>query len=499
MIVFGLTAKNRKFEFRAVIPVIIRKPHILHMNLRTDIIIHAFAFLHLAVALGCRLADINDEIMLTLLSVLMVTLLCVKMNARMEIIVSSIILTNVAGYVLGVYGARLVGLLSGSALLTHSVSTFMTTEVIGWCTFLLLKASVRWKIPARTGTVPPPTGKITRKHIFLLSAVIALIIAIRAAISLLFSNGPEYSLGDIVLMLVSRSWMTVVMLGLLLLLVRYIRQHDWSTAAKSGIVMGACLVMALLAVLAVSLDSSYGPAFSFSFGESVRIFTVAATLELIGFSAVYITDYAIGLKEAVKAERDKANNAEFQYVRLKQQVNPHFLFNSLNILDCLVIDGKTAQASTYIHKLAGIYRYMLRYDDRTTVSLEDEMNFVGMYADLLKVRFGNGFTLETGIPERLMSGHVIPCSVQMLLENAIKHNRTGEGHPLKIRISAEGSELTVWNELRPKLNSGESTRVGLDYLTRQYRDLYGKDVKVSSDGNAFAVTIPVLDAGAKRC
>ena len=140
MIVFGLTAKSRKFEFRAVIPVIIRKPHILHMNLRTDIIIHAFAFLHLAVALGCRLADINDEIMLTLLSVLMVTLLCVKMNARMEIIVSSIILTNVAGYVLGVYGAKLVGLLSGSALLTHSVSTFMTTEVIGWCTFLLLKA-----------------------------------------------------------------------------------------------------------------------------------------------------------------------------------------------------------------------------------------------------------------------------------------------------------------------------------------------------------------------
>lgn len=135
--------------------LIIRTPHILHMNLRTGIIIHAFAFLHLAVALGCRLADINDEIMLTLLSVLMVTLLCVKMNARMEIIVSSIILTNVAGYVLGVYGARLVGLLCGSALLTHSVSTFMTTEVIGWCTFLLLKASARWKIPARTGTVPP--------------------------------------------------------------------------------------------------------------------------------------------------------------------------------------------------------------------------------------------------------------------------------------------------------------------------------------------------------
>ena len=158
MIVFGLTAKNRKFEFRAVIPVIITSDDGI-VNLRTDIIIHAFAFLHLAVALGCRLADINDEIMLTLLSVLMVTLLCVKMNARMEIIVSSIILTNVAGYVLGVYGARLVGLLSGSALLTHSVSTFMTTEVIGWCTFLLLKASVRWKIPARTGTVPPPQEK----------------------------------------------------------------------------------------------------------------------------------------------------------------------------------------------------------------------------------------------------------------------------------------------------------------------------------------------------
>ena len=282
---------------------------------------------------------------------------------------------------------------------------------------------------------------------------------------------------------------------LLILLVRLIRKLDWNTAAKSALVVCTCLFLALVTVFYIYIDPPAGVDREFSRLETAQIFTVSATAVLTGFSIVYIIYYAIRLKSEIRAEREKAAIAEFQYARLKQQVNPHFLFNSLNILDCLVSDGKSVQASTYIHKLAGIYRYMLKYDDRTTVTLEDEMNFVGMYVDLLKVRFDDGFSVNIDIPDSMMPLHVIPCSVQMLIENAIKHNRLGKDCPLDIDIYAGTSGLTVENRIRPKVTAGESTKIGLSYLKRQYGSLFGKEVSVTTDNGIFSVTVPLLPPG----
>lgn len=125
--------KIRKFENIGI-------THALTMTIRTSVIIHIFALLHFAVSYACRHAGIGDEILLTLLTVLMVSMLCVKMKAGMELTVSSIILTNVIGYFLGVYGARMIAVFSDSDMLPHSLSTLMTTEIIGWGTLLLLKA-----------------------------------------------------------------------------------------------------------------------------------------------------------------------------------------------------------------------------------------------------------------------------------------------------------------------------------------------------------------------
>ena len=93
------------------------------------------------------------------------------------------------------------------------------------------------------------------------------------------------------------------------------------------------------------------------------------------------------------------------------------------------------QASVYIHKLAGIYRYMLQNEEETLVRLHEEMAFVGMYVDLLQVRFPEGFRVETDISDEVMNRHVLPCSVQLLIENAIKHNSVGADRPLVIRLS----------------------------------------------------------------
>ena len=138
---------------------------------------------------------------------------------------------------------------------------------------------------------------------------------------------------------------------------------------------------------------------------------------------------------------------------------------------------------------------MLKYDDRTTVTLEDEMNFVGMYVDLLKVRFDDGFSVNIDIPDSMMPLHVIPCSVQMLIENAIKHNRLGKDCPLDIDIYAGTSGLTVENRIRPKVTAGESTKIGLSYLKRQYGSLFGKEVSVTTDNGIFSVTVPLLPPG----
>ena len=462
------------------------------MNIRNGHIIHIFALLHVAAAIGCRMAGIQDEIWLTLITVVMVSLLCIRLRAKIEITVSSIILTNVTAYILGVYGAKLIALLSDSSLLTHSLSTFLTTEIVGWGTVLLLKATVGKKEPGPAAGGRARAGKIRKEHILLLAAIIALILTFRLLILELFSSGTGSDLLSVISLLFSRSWLTVVMLCCLILLVRLIRVHGWSNAVKSAVVVGSCLMMAGFAVLYIRVDPLSGRTSEITAIEMTQIFIVAATLALIGFTFVYIVYYALGLRAAMAEERNKAALAEFQYARLKLQVNPHFLFNSLNILDCLVLDGQTSQASLYIHKLAGIYRYMLRYDDRTTVPLADEMEFVGMYTDLLKVRFEDGFTVNTDIPEKDMPLHVIPCSVQMLIENAIKHNRIGKDSPLEINIEAESLRLRVSNPIKPKVHTGESTRIGLNYLKRQYHDRYGKEVSVTTDNGIFTVSVPLL-------
>ena len=322
----------------------------------------------------------------------------------------------------------------------------------------------------------------------------------RAALTFLFSTDriPD---GNVIRMagtLMSHSAVLAVGLCLIVLTVRYIRFkcRHWSPMAKTIAIASALILMAAVTAFLAGMDYPHGHGQEgLSLHRFFQLFVITLALDLIMYSAVYIIDYALATRAAMYEERSKASQARFQYAKLKQQVNPHFLFNSLNILDCMVQDGQTEQASTFIHKLAGIYRYMLRKDEKT-VLLEDELKFVGMYVDLLKERFPDGFRVITEIPEEICHQKlVIPCSVQMLIENAIKHNQVGGKEPLVIRITTDGETLTVTNNLRPKLNGAESTKVGLNYLREQYRDLYGKTVETYSDSTQYRVSIPLADNG----
>ena len=142
-----------------------------------------------------------------------------------------------------------------------------------------------------------------------------------------------------------------------------------------------------------------------------------------------------------------------------------------------------------------MYRYMLKNEGAMKISLREEMAFVNMYADLMKVRFQSGFVLNVSIPEEFLGHCVIPCSLQLLLENALKHNSAMPSDPLIIDVMATDGYVSVSNTLHPRRSGGtdeSSTHVGLNYIRQQYMDLSGMDIEIHEAGNMYTVTLPLI-------
>ena len=200
----------------------------------------------------------------------------------------------------------------------------------------------------------------------------------------------------------------------------------------------------------------------------------------------------ITTQKDISSEKKKRHEAQYSYERLKQQIEPHFLFNSLNSLDSIIVAGQEEQASQFIHKLSGIYRYLIENEDESLVYLGDELLFVHKYVDLMKVRFPEGLEVETDIPDDEVCHFVIPCSLQLLVENATKHNAISEESPLRIRISIDGDYVQVTNNRNPKISSQPSTGNGQRYIRQRYRDEAGKEIIIIEDPQTYTVKLPLL-------
>lgn len=194
----------------------------------------------------------------------------------------------------------------------------------------------------------------------------------------------------------------------------------------------------------------------------------------------------------LREERELKHRTEYQYERLKQQINPHFLFNSLGILDYLVQEHETDRASNFIRKLAGIYRYMLNNDQKPLVEVKEELEFARMYIELLKERFTEGMLFEIEVEEQYHDQYVVPCALQLLVENATKHNIVSIDSPLTVRIAVEGEYLVVRNNLQIRTHGQPSTRLGLENIRRQYLDITGRDIVVQKTDNEFIVKLPMV-------
>lgn len=196
-------------------------------------------------------------------------------------------------------------------------------------------------------------------------------------------------------------------------------------------------------------------------------------------------------RKALDLEIGKKNKARYQYQQLKHQLNPHFLFNSLNSLDYL-IHTDPEKASEYVRKLASLYRHFLKVGEEETILLKDEVDFVRLYVDLLSQRFDSSLKVFIDINDEDLNRRVIPCSLQLLVENATKHNIVSKDMPLEIFITSEDGYLVVQNKLQPKTYQISSTGVGLKNIRGQYMSVYKKNIIVNNGSGTFEVRLPLL-------
>lgn len=215
---------------------------------------------------------------------------------------------------------------------------------------------------------------------------------------------------------------------------------------------------------------------------------------------IFLTCYAIYLvrKQSMMALEHQQLNTEIfkhQYESLKAQLNPHMLFNSLNALSTLV-DESPVKAKDYINELSRVLRYTLQEGECYVVDLEQELSYTQAYIHLQKTRYEDNLNFNIQISDRALRKYLPPMSLQLLIENAIKHNQVSSKKPLEISIYSENDEqLVVSNFLQPKFNGDhiQETGIGLVNLDKRYNLLFNKHIIIEKSSNLFLVRIPLTD------
>ena len=217
----------------------------------------------------------------------------------------------------------------------------------------------------------------------------------------------------------------------------------------------------------------------------------AIMISAIGHARGFMAAWKNSTKKEVVEQKLIAKSANAQFESLKNQLDPHFLFNSLNVLDSL-IEENPVQAQRFTNSMSKIYRYVLEQKDKELVSVEEEIDFAKTYCELLKTRFEDAVTFEFNISEEDKKGFVVPLSLQLLLENSIKHNFATSSKPLNIKIFTEKGNLIIENNLQTRELPNTSTGVGLANIVSRYNLLTERNVFVEKSEAFFRVKLPIL-------
>lgn len=211
---------------------------------------------------------------------------------------------------------------------------------------------------------------------------------------------------------------------------------------------------------------------------------------------IYESFYLAFLLGNSKIEKQKliSDNIQTKLSNLQNQINPHFLFNSLNTLSSLIQEDPI-RADKFVTKMAKVYRHLLEFSDTELVTIESELAYLRAYVHLLKERFGDNFTFDEEIEPQLMSKYIIPFSLQITFENCLKHNSVTKEHPLQIRLYSQLNSmlLCIENNLLLLSEKDKTTSLGLANIKKRYAYFTKQEVMIENKNNVFRVCLPILE------
>ena len=231
--------------------------------------------------------------------------------------------------------------------------------------------------------------------------------------------------------------------------------------------------------------------------DVIELATLMCVICVIFITHVYETVYLIQQRETdrVTFEKMQRAKAEAELEALKSQIDPHFMFNSLNTLSFL-ITHEPHKALLFNESLADVYRYILFNKDKEMVFLKDELEFLNHYYGMMKIRFGDGIVIH--VPGGSLSDDLLipPISLQILLENAVKHNELSDRRPLNVDFELASDTMIVRNPIHERMNKKPSSRIGLKLLSERFELIMNRKVEVINEAHQFTVKLPLLRTSA---
>ncbi len=215
-----------------------------------------------------------------------------------------------------------------------------------------------------------------------------------------------------------------------------------------------------------------------------------STMTMAIYEAIY---YYIHLKQSIRQEEQaKRAIVQAQLDTLRNQAQPHFFFNTLNTLRDIIDQNTREEAKEFVNRLSEVYRFILESGNANLIALREELKFAQAYIHIQKERFGDNLTVHWNVLEKDKDRLIIPMSLQLLLENAVKHNVISKAKPLLVSVGIENDQLVVSNKIQPKTTQLPTTKLGLKNIERRYALISDKQVVITSDNAHFRVKLPLL-------
>lgn len=267
-------------------------------------------------------------------------------------------------------------------------------------------------------------------------------------------------------------------------------KYQWSTAVRLSV-----MVLINIAVLIATLSF-----FEFLYPKVVPIemnkqdkgflaFTYTILLLALFFIGRILRLQVEKQQGRIENEHLKQQSLQNELIALKNQIDPHFLFNSLNSLTSLIRDNEPA--TQFVKKLSYMYRYILQSGDSDLVSVKDELKFLESYTYLIRTRYRDRFSIDITLDESYLEQKIPPLGLQLLVENSVKHNEISETNPLKVSIYSKDGSIYVDNPIRLRKTFAEGTKNGLLNLKKRYVLLLKKELTVRTDNDTFSVQLPL--------